>query len=65
MGSSRNPLFKMNIGILTFHRAVNYGAFLQSYSLCKALNRESDIKAEVIDYSMQSAWNTMMSGRGI
>ena len=47
----------MNIGILTFHRAVNYGAFLQSYSLCKALNRESDIKAEVIDYSMQSAWN--------
>ena len=47
----------MNIGILTYHRAVNYGAFLQSYSLCKALNREPDIKAEVIDYSMQSAWN--------
>lgn len=47
----------MNIGILTFHRAINYGAFLQAYSLCKALNQENDIKAEVIDYSMQSAWD--------
>lgn len=47
----------MNIGILTYHRAVNYGAFLQSYSLCRALNQQSGIKAEVIDYSMQSAWN--------
>ena len=45
----------MNIGIITFHRAVNYGAFLQAYSLCKALNQETDMKAEVIDYSMQSA----------
>ena len=47
----------MNIGILTFHRAINYGAFLQAYSLCKALNQEHDIHAEVIDYSMQSAWD--------
>lgn len=54
---SKNSRFTMNIGILTFHRAVNYGAFLQSYSLCKALNQGPDISVEVIDYSMQSAWN--------
>ena len=47
----------MKIGILTYHRAVNYGAFLQSYSLCTALNQRPGIEAEVIDYSMQSAWN--------
>ena len=41
----------MKIGILTFHRAYNYGAFLQCYSLQKELKArfpECDIK--VIDY---------------
>ena len=57
MGSPNDPHAAMNIGILTFHRAVNYGAFLQSYSLCKALNRAPDVRAEVIDYAAQSAWN--------
>lgn len=37
------------IGIITFHRAKNYGAVLQAYALCKYLN-DNDIKAEVIDY---------------
>lgn len=40
----------MNIGILTYHRARNYGAFLQSVALCSRLNEESDIKAEIIDF---------------
>lgn len=37
------------IGILTFHRAVNYGAVLQCYALQTALNHIG-IENEVIDY---------------
>lgn len=39
----------MKVGILTFHRAYNYGAILQAYALQKKL-REMDIQSEVIDY---------------
>lgn len=37
------------IGILTFHRAVNYGAVLQTYALCKEISKLGG-KPEVIDY---------------
>lgn len=37
------------VGILTFHRAANYGAVLQCYALQKALNK-LEIDNEVIDY---------------
>ena len=37
------------VGILTFHRAVNYGAVLQAYALQQTLN-EIGIPNEVIDY---------------
>ncbi len=41
----------MKIGILTFHRPINYGAFLQSYSLSNRLaNDFPEIKIEIIDY---------------
>lgn len=42
------------IGILTFHRAYNYGAYMQCYSLCKKTQElfPDDI-VEVIDYSSQ------------
>lgn len=40
----------MKIGVLTYHRAVNYGAFLQAYALCQRLNQEEDIEAELIDF---------------
>lgn len=43
------------IGIMTFHKAYNYGAFLQSYSLQKKVNsiaRKS--KTEIIDYCSQN-----------
>lgn len=40
---------KRKIGILTFHRAVNYGAALQAYALQRFMN-EKGIDAEVIDY---------------
>lgn len=42
----------MKIGIVTYHRSYNYGAFLQALSLCKRLNMEDDIQAEIVDYNM-------------
>lgn len=39
----------MKIGLLTFHRAINYGAILQTYSLYKILS-ELNNQVEVIDY---------------
>ena len=39
----------MKIGILTFHRASNYGAVLQAYALTEVL-RDSGADAEIIDY---------------
>lgn len=44
------------IGILTFHRADNYGAVLQAYALCKKLN-ELNMPAEIIDYHASSIEN--------
>lgn len=47
----------MKVGILTYHRALNYGAFLQAVCLCERLNAEKDISAEIIDFDMLSAQN--------
>lgn len=43
----------ISIGILTYHKAKNYGAFLQAYGLSQRLNEEKDINAEIIDFSMK------------
>ena len=43
-----------SVGILTFHSAYNYGAFLQAYCLCQRLRREG-IHAEIIDFTMPVA----------
>lgn len=42
----------MKVGILTYHRAINYGAYLQACALCGRLNEEADIEAELIDFQM-------------
>lgn len=40
------------IGILTYHRAVNYGAFIQSYALSQRLSKLfPEHKIEIIDFS--------------
>ena len=40
------------IGILTFHRSINYGAFMQSLALSREIaRRHPDCSVEVIDYS--------------
>lgn len=43
----------MYIGIITYHRACNYGAYLQACALCNRLNMEEDIIAEIIDFRMK------------
>lgn len=39
----------MNIGIMTFHRALNYGAFLQAFSLKKYLE-SLNCRVDIVDY---------------
>lgn len=40
------------VGILTFHRSINYGAFVQAYSLSKKIKKRfPDTTVEIIDYS--------------
>lgn len=42
----------MRIGILTYHRAVNYGAVMQSYSLSGRIARDfPDASVEIIDFN--------------
>lgn len=44
----------MKIGVLTYHRANNYGAYLQSYALTMKI-RSLGYEAEIIDYNMRRA----------
>lgn len=46
----------MKIGILTYHKSRNYGAYLQSYALAAAM-RDRGHEAEIIDYNMRAAAN--------
>lgn len=43
------------VGILTFHRCINYGAFLQSYSLTQKLMQDSELEVEIIDCNLKTA----------
>ncbi len=42
----------MKIGIFTFHRSINYGAFMQAFSLSRKIaKRFPEAKVEIIDYT--------------
>ena len=42
---------KKKIGILTYHRSINYGAVMQAYSLCKRVSKDFPYcDVEIIDY---------------
>lgn len=47
----------MKIGIITFHKAINYGAVLQTYALQKVLE-DMDADPEIIDYKCEYIENT-------
>ncbi len=40
----------IRIGILTFHRSINYGAFMQAYSMSNFLSQNSNFYVEIIDF---------------
>lgn len=49
----------MRIGILTYHRSHNYGAFLQAYALSHSLQEQfPDSIVEIIDYDTKASHNT-------
>ena len=62
------------IGILTYHRSINYGAFMQAYSLSKNIKKRfPNVEVEIIDYSSQLmeelykpkiSFNTLQSIKG-
>lgn len=45
----------MKIGILTYHRSINYGAYLQAYALQNAISKYMGpaVKVEIIDYDSE------------
>ena len=45
----------MKVGILTYHRSINYGAYLQALCLQKELSCINGCDAEIIDYDTCSA----------
>ena len=48
--------FLKKIGLLTYHRATNYGALLQAYSLSNKLMKDlPQAKIEILDYSTKAA----------
>lgn len=49
---------KEKLGILTFHRAQNYGAVLQAYALSECINKLGKYEAEVIDYRSKAIEDT-------
>ncbi|MBE5875886.1 MAG: polysaccharide pyruvyl transferase family protein [Lachnospiraceae bacterium] len=54
----------MRVGILTFHRAYNYGAVLQAYALTKVLNKDENIQCELVDYKNEYIEKTYRIFRG-
>ena len=47
---------EMKIGVITFHRAINYGAALQTYALQRAIS-DLGFDTEVIDYRCEHMEN--------
>ena len=55
----------MKIGILTYHRSYNYGAYMQCYSLSVRMQKDfPDCQVEVIDYISKEAYLNYHSSFG-
>jgi len=57
----------MKVGIITFHRAINYGAVFQTYALCKYINNKG-IDCKVIDYrcnEIEKIYNPQISYKNL
>lgn len=54
---------KKRAGILTFHDADNLGAVLQAYALCRFLNEQCGVSAEIIDYKCEKITETKYASK--
>jgi hypothetical protein len=57
-----NTTPKIKIGILTFHRSINYGAFLQSWALSQRLKSDFNFEVEIInfEYAKKNIWQKLI-----
>lgn len=61
--SATTPRAVKRVGILTFHRALNYGAVLQAYALQQAIARLSpDLDVKIVDYRCPAIEWTRVQG---
>jgi hypothetical protein len=44
----------MTIGILTFHRSINYGAFMQAYALSTEIRKRFGDIVEIVDFELET-----------
>ena len=51
----------VKVGILTYHRSLNYGAVMQAYCLAEEIQKRfPDVSVEIVDYMSKSEewfWN--------
>lgn len=45
----------INIGIMTMHRIVNYGSFLQAYGLKRIIENNINSHVELVDYKYEGS----------
>ena len=53
------------VGILTFHRSINYGAFMQSYALANQLIKRYGSIVEIVDFEKASKHNAYHAKQGL
>jgi hypothetical protein len=51
-------IINMRIGILTFHRSINNGAFMQAYALSEQIRRRFGDIVEIIDFEREAKYNS-------
>lgn len=50
LGAERNENM-VKVGILTYHRSLNYGAVMQAYCLAEEIQKRfPDVSVEIVDY---------------
>lgn len=54
----------VKVGILTYHRSLNYGAVMQAYCLAEEIQKRfPDVSVEIVDYSKPRNRESAMFGR--
>lgn len=51
-------IIDMKIGILTFHRSINNGAYMQAYALSQQIRKRFGDIVEIIDFELETKYNS-------